>query len=154
MDKLSSREMNVPSFSCELFREKLGGEAFGSSDEDNLDCLVSFYCKQVAEKNVGSLVMSRSVTDLRFVMQRSDGSQRCYSFGRWGFKLLARIYLVLCCWYCTHPLGKGIFLPRYRSSPVLGGGSQASEAPRPLGASRTWVLAQNSNFLQVQRFFL
>ena len=58
VDKLSSREIERSILLMRAFREKLGGDAFGSSDEDNLDCLVSFYCKQVAEKNVGSLVMS------------------------------------------------------------------------------------------------
>lgn len=58
VDKLSSREIERSIHLVRAFREKLGGEAFGSSDEDNLDCLVSFYCKHVAEKNVGSLVMS------------------------------------------------------------------------------------------------
>lgn len=56
--KLCSREIERSVLLVRAFREKLGGEAFGISDEDNLDCLVSFYCKQVAEKNVGSLVMS------------------------------------------------------------------------------------------------
>lgn len=58
VDKLSSREIERSILLVRAFREKLGGETFGISDEDNLDCLVSFYCKQVAEKNVGSLVMS------------------------------------------------------------------------------------------------
>lgn len=58
VNKLSGKEMERSIHLIRAFREKLGGEAFGSSDEDNLDCLVSFYCKHVAEKNVGSLVMS------------------------------------------------------------------------------------------------
>lgn len=92
VDKLSGREIERSILLVRAFREKLDGEAFGSSDEDNLDCLVSFYCKQVAEKNVGSGHV-RPVTDLRVVMQGSDGSQRCYSCRRWGFKLLAWIPL-------------------------------------------------------------
>lgn len=58
VNKLSGREIERSIHLVRAFREKLGGEAFGSSDEDNLDCLVSIYCKHVAEKNVGSLVMS------------------------------------------------------------------------------------------------
>lgn len=58
VNKLSGKEIERSIHLIRAFREKLGGEAFGSSDEDNLDCLVSFYCKHVAEKNVGSLVMS------------------------------------------------------------------------------------------------
>ena len=58
VNKLSGREIEHSIHLVRAFRERLGGEAFGTSDEDNLDCLVSFYCKHVAEKNVGSLVMS------------------------------------------------------------------------------------------------
>lgn len=58
VDKLSGKDVDRCIHLLRAFREKLGGEAFGISDEDNLDCLVSFYCKHVAEKNVGSLVMS------------------------------------------------------------------------------------------------
>lgn len=58
VNKLSGKEIERSIHLVRTFREKLGGEAFGTSDEDNLDCLVSFYCKHVAEKNVGSLVMS------------------------------------------------------------------------------------------------
>ncbi len=58
VNKLSGKEIERSIHLVRAFREKLGGDTFGSSDEDNLDCLVSFYCKHVAEKNVGSLVMS------------------------------------------------------------------------------------------------
>ena len=58
VDKLANKEIEIAIYLIRAFREKLGGAAFGTSDEDNLDCLVSFYCKNVAEKNVGSLVMS------------------------------------------------------------------------------------------------
>ena len=58
VDKLASREIEIAIHLVRAFREKLGGAVFGTSDEENLDCLVSFYCKHVAEKNVGSLVMS------------------------------------------------------------------------------------------------
>ena len=58
VDKLAARDIESSIHLVRTFRAKLGGETFGTSEEDNLDCLVSFYCKQVAEKNVGSLVMS------------------------------------------------------------------------------------------------
>lgn len=58
VDKLAVRELEGSIHLVRALRQKLGGEAFGTSDEDNLECLVSFYCKHVAEKNVGSLVMS------------------------------------------------------------------------------------------------
>ena len=58
VQQLSSRDIDRSIHLLRAFREKFGGEAFGVSDEDNLDSLVSFYCKHVAEKNVGSLVMS------------------------------------------------------------------------------------------------
>lgn len=58
VEKLCSRDLDRSIHLLRAFREKLGGEVFGISDEDNLDSLVSFYCKHVAEKNVGSLVMS------------------------------------------------------------------------------------------------
>lgn len=61
VDELVGREIERSIHLVRVFRDKLGGEAFGTSDEDNLDCLVSFYCKHVAEKNVGSLVMSGSL---------------------------------------------------------------------------------------------
>ncbi|KAJ7393106.1 hypothetical protein OS493_008405 [Desmophyllum pertusum] len=56
VDELVGREIERSIHLVRVFRDKLGGEAFGTSDEDNLDCLVSFYCKHVAEKNVASLV--------------------------------------------------------------------------------------------------
>ena len=58
VDKLASREFEQSIHLVRTFRERFGGETFGTSDEDNLDCLVPFYSKHVAEKNVGSLVMS------------------------------------------------------------------------------------------------
>lgn len=58
VEKLCSRDLDRSIHLLRAFREKFGGEVFGISDEDNLDSLVSFYCKHVAEKNVGSLVMS------------------------------------------------------------------------------------------------
>lgn len=58
VEKLCSRDLDRSIHLLQAFREKFGGEVFGISDEDNLDSLVSFYCKHVAEKNVGSLVMS------------------------------------------------------------------------------------------------
>ena len=61
VDKLAGREFERSIHLVRAFRGKLGGEAFGNSDEDNLDCLVALYCKHVAEKNVGSLVMSGSL---------------------------------------------------------------------------------------------
>lgn len=58
VDKLANRDIESSIHLMRTCRERLGGETFGTSDEDNLDCLVSFYCKHVAEKNVGALVMS------------------------------------------------------------------------------------------------
>lgn len=58
VDKLASREFEQSIHLVRTFRERFGGETFGTSDEDNLDCLVAFYSKHVADKNVGSLVMS------------------------------------------------------------------------------------------------
>lgn len=58
VDKLANRDIESSIHLMRTCRERLGGETFGTSDEDNLDCMVSFYCKHVAEKNVGALVMS------------------------------------------------------------------------------------------------
>ncbi|XP_068703466.1 protein furry homolog-like isoform X2 [Montipora foliosa] len=58
VDKLAGKQIKSSIHLLRTFREKFGGEAFGASDEDNMDCLMSLFCKHMAEKNVGSLVMS------------------------------------------------------------------------------------------------
>ena len=58
VDKLAGKQIKSSIHLLRTFRGKFGGEAFGASDEDNMDCLMSLYCKHMAEKNVGSLVMS------------------------------------------------------------------------------------------------
>ena len=61
VDKLASRDTERAVQLVRAHRQRFGGDAFGVSDEDNLDCLVAFYCKHIAEKNVGSLVTSGPV---------------------------------------------------------------------------------------------
>lgn len=61
MEKLSNKETEEAVRLVRAFRQKLGGALFGTSDEDNLDTLVAFYCRHVSEKHFGSLVMSSPV---------------------------------------------------------------------------------------------
>ncbi|XP_029213132.2 LOW QUALITY PROTEIN: protein furry homolog [Acropora millepora] len=58
VEKLTEKETEGSIHLLRAFREKFGGDLFGESNEDNVECLVSIYCKHVAEKNIGSLVMS------------------------------------------------------------------------------------------------
>ena len=39
-------------------REKVKGEVFGSSDEDNVEALTALYCKYTAERTRGCVAMS------------------------------------------------------------------------------------------------
>lgn len=63
VEKLTEKETEGSIHLLRAFREKFGGDLFGESNEDNVECLVSIYCKHVAEKNFGSLVMSSPLSN-------------------------------------------------------------------------------------------
>lgn len=62
IDKLVSKDIEDAVYLLRTLREKFGAEKFGKSDDDNLDVLLTLYCRQVAERNVGSLTMSCQAT--------------------------------------------------------------------------------------------
>ncbi|XP_032237485.2 protein furry homolog isoform X2 [Nematostella vectensis] len=58
LEKLTSKDFEQAVNLLRAAREKFGGHTFGSSDEDNLDSLVAMYCRNLVDKDMGTLVMS------------------------------------------------------------------------------------------------
>lgn len=58
IDRLINKDFDQAVYLLRVFRDKFGGERFGKSDDDNLDVLLILFCRQTAEKDVCSLVMS------------------------------------------------------------------------------------------------
>ena len=61
-DRLMNKDIEQAVHLLRTFREKFGSEIFGKSDDDNLDTLLTLFCRQTAEKDVGCLVMSSQAT--------------------------------------------------------------------------------------------
>jgi hypothetical protein len=62
IDKLMCKDIEGAVYLLRAFRDKFGAEKFGKSDDDNLDMLLTMFCRQIAERNVGSLTMSSQAT--------------------------------------------------------------------------------------------
>ena len=58
VDSLDTKKYEKAVQLLRVCREKLRGEVFGSSDEDNVEALTALYCKYTADKNQGGLAMS------------------------------------------------------------------------------------------------